>query len=121
MDDFSQDLIEEDFNNFIYYQTKERMNFITSLKRLFDYQNYIGLCGPFGTGKTITLLKFVINSQLDRIFYINLWTIENTSLEELKILFKYESIKLLGEGNYGKAILVRSLKDNVIIFFIHIN
>lgn len=34
---------------------------------------------------------------------------------------KYESIKLLGEGNYGKAILVRSLKDNVIIFFIHIN
>ncbi len=33
---------------------------------------------------------------------------------------KYESIKLLGEGNYGKAILVRSLKDNVIIFFIYI-
>jgi len=26
---------------------------------------------------------------------------------------KYESVKLLGEGNYGKAILVRSLKDNV--------
>ena len=37
---------------------------------------------------------------------------------------KYESIKLLGEGNYGKAILVRSLKDNVIIIiflFILIN
>ena len=33
---------------------------------------------------------------------------------------KYESIKLLGEGNYGKAILVRSLKDNVIIFFLFI-
>ena len=30
---------------------------------------------------------------------------------------KYASIKLLGEGNYGKAILVRSLKDNVINFF----
>ena len=28
---------------------------------------------------------------------------------------KYEKIKILGEGNYGKAILVKSLKDNVII------
>ena len=34
---------------------------------------------------------------------------------------KYESIKLLGEGNYGKAILVRSLKDNVITFTYIIN
>jgi hypothetical protein len=33
---------------------------------------------------------------------------------------KYESLKLLGEGNYGKAILVRSLKDNVIIIFLFI-
>lgn len=30
---------------------------------------------------------------------------------------KYESIRLLGEGNYGKAILVRSFKDNVIKLF----
>ena len=27
---------------------------------------------------------------------------------------KYEKIKLLGEGNYGKAILVKSLTDGVI-------
>ena len=27
---------------------------------------------------------------------------------------KYERIRLLGEGNYGKAILVKSLKDKVI-------
>ena len=26
---------------------------------------------------------------------------------------KYEKIKILGEGNYGKAILVKSLTDNV--------
>ena len=26
---------------------------------------------------------------------------------------KYERIRLLAEGNYGKAILVRSLTDNV--------
>ena len=29
---------------------------------------------------------------------------------------KYEKIKLLGEGNYGKAILVKSKNDNVIKF-----
>ena len=27
---------------------------------------------------------------------------------------KYEKIRILGEGNYGKAILVKSLLDNVI-------
>ena len=27
---------------------------------------------------------------------------------------KYEEIRILGEGNYGKAILVKSLLDNVI-------
>ena len=31
---------------------------------------------------------------------------------------KYEKIRVLGEGNYGKAILVRSLTDNVIIYII---
>lgn len=33
---------------------------------------------------------------------------------------KYEIIKILGEGNYGKAILVKSLKDNVIHTIINI-
>ena len=27
---------------------------------------------------------------------------------------KYKEIRILGEGNYGKAILVKSLLDNVI-------
>ena len=30
---------------------------------------------------------------------------------------KYEIIKILGEGNYGKAILVKSLKDNVTSYY----
>jgi hypothetical protein len=89
-------LSKDDYYNFIYYQTEERKNLINSLIRLFGHKHYIGLCGPFGTGKTITLLKFAINSPFYHIFYINLWTIENTSLEELRNLFKYESIKLFG-------------------------
>ena len=32
---------------------------------------------------------------------------------------KYEKIRILGEGNYGKAILVKSLLDNVIKKYIN--
>ena len=32
---------------------------------------------------------------------------------------KYEKIRILGEGNYGKAILVKSLLDNVNIKYIN--
>ena len=30
---------------------------------------------------------------------------------------RYEKIKLLGEGNYGKALLVKSKNDNVIKYY----
>ena len=89
-------LMEDDFEKFVFYETAQRNNFLNNLKRLFHMKKYIGLCGPYGTGKTITLLKFLIQSDLNRVFYINLWTIENTSTEELKNLFKYELIKLFG-------------------------
>ena len=91
-------LSEEDYNNFVYYDTNERKEFLECLTRLFGLKNYIGICGPFGTGKTITLLKFLIQSDFYRVFYLNLGTIENNSSEELKNLLKYEAIKLFG-GN----------------------
>ena len=62
--------------------------------------NNIGLCGPFGTGKTITLLRFLIDS--NRIFYINLWTISHTSITHLKNLFKFESLKLFRGNLFNK-------------------
>ena len=105
---------EEDFNNFIYYETEERKNFLNSLTTLFGQQNSIGLCGPFGTGKTITLLRFLIESRLNRVFYINLWTIENTSLEEIKILLKYESIKLFGFNYFNQDEKSKSNIENEI-------
>ena len=97
------DFNEEDFKNFIYYETKERSYFLDSLTTLFGQKNYIGLCGPFGTGKTITLLKFLIKSSLNRVLYINLWTIENIPLEEIKKLLKYESIKLFGFNYFNPS------------------
>ena len=95
-------LLENDFNNFEYYETEERKSFLYSLNWLFGMENYIGLCGPFGTGKTVTLLRFLINSEYTKVFYINLWTIDNTSLIYLKKLFKYESIKLFGFNFFNK-------------------
>lgn len=92
------------FNDFTYYQTKERKKFLDNLLEICynnNTNNNIGICGPFGTGKTITLLKFLIESSLNRTFYINLFVIAHTSIEHLKNLFKYESIKLFG-GNIFK-------------------
>ena len=91
-------LKENDYNNFIYFETKERKKFLNGLAGLSGINNIIGLCGPFGTGKTITLLKFLIEYYDNRVFYINLWTIAHISIIYLKDLFKYESIKLFG-GN----------------------
>ena len=95
---------EDDFNNFIYYETNERKIFLNELTTLFGQKNYIGICGPFGTGKTITLLKFLIESEFNRVLYINLWTIENTSSIEIKKLLKYESIKHFGLNFYNEKI-----------------
>ena len=103
-------LYEDDFNNFIYYETKERKKFFNYITTIFEQENFIGLCGPFGTGKTITLLKFLINSPFNRIFYINLWTIENISLDEIKYLLKYELIKLLGSNIFNPN---NKYEDNV--------
>ena len=92
------DLIKNDYDNFTYYETKERKNILKYLSRLSGINNIIGLCGPFGTGKTVTLLKFLIESPNNRVFYVNLWTISHTYITYIKELFKYESIKLFG-GN----------------------
>ena len=104
------DLLEDDFNNFIYYETEARKKFLNNLLSLFEEKKYIGICGPFGTGKTITLLKFLIQSQFKKILYINLWTIENISLSELKILLNYESIKLFGLNFFNKKELEKCPK-----------
>lgn len=44
-------LSEDDFNNFVYFETNERNKFLNSLTRLFGMKNIIGLCGPMGLEK----------------------------------------------------------------------
>ena len=93
---------ENDYLNFEYYETKERKKILKNLSTLKGQNHNIGICGPFGTGKTVTLLKFLIETSSNRVFYINLWTIAHTSISHLKNLFKYESIKLFGGNIFNK-------------------
>ena len=106
-------LEEEDFNSFYYIDSNERQIFIDNIND-FEGKNYnfLALCGPFGCGKTVTLLK-MINNPLKRSFYINLWTIFNLEIDEVKNVLKYEYVKILGE-NFKKE----NEKDEIIL---HIN
>ena len=90
-------LEEEDFNSFYYINSDERKNFISNIDKLVGKSyNFIALCGPFGSGKTVTLLK-MINDPLKRSYYINLWTIFNLEIDEVKNVLKYEYVKIIGE------------------------
>jgi len=90
-------LDEEDFNSFYYIDSHERKNFIEKIKILVGNDcNFIALCGPFGIGKTVTLLK-MINDPYKRSYYINLWTIFNLEIDEIKNVLKYEYVKIIGQ------------------------
>ena len=67
-------LTEEQYNDFIYYDTEERKKLYKGLKDILIYKKVIGLCGPYGTGKTITLLKMIISDKMKKYLYINLGT-----------------------------------------------
>ena len=87
------DIEEKDFNAFKYYESEERSAFIKQIISNIDYHSYLAICGPYGSGKTVTILKLIID-KVRRFFYINLWTVSKTNLDELKEIFNYECIKL---------------------------
>lgn len=89
-------LEEEEYNNFFYINTINRIKFINSVKSFLIYNNYISLCGTFCCGKTVTFRK-LINNEINRSFYINLWTVNYLEIDELKNVLKYEYIKLIGK------------------------
>ena len=55
----------------------------------------LGICGPYGTGKTIALLKMIIQSINVKFFYINLATINSVYITVIKEILRYEIIKVL--------------------------
>ena len=93
-------LSEEDFNSFQYYNTKERENFAKNLFSVLAIKNVIGLCGPYGTGKTISLLRICISQKQKMFFYINMKTIIKLHIIELRKLLRYEVLKLFPKDNF---------------------
>ena len=91
------DLTEDDFNEFIYYNTNERKEFERKFNYLMGIRKEFGFCGPYGTGKTITLLKTIISDINKKYLYINLGTVNELDNEELKKLLRYEIIKLFSK------------------------
>ena len=87
-------LEEIDFNNFQYFETESRKDFFRKIEEYIDTHFYVAICGPYGSGKTVTILKLIMNDETRRFFYINLWTISTNNLDELKEILIYECVKL---------------------------
>ena len=131
------ELKENDFNNFQYYDNEFRVNFLVKIIQYIDIHSYIAVCGPYGCGKTVTLLKLIMSDETRRFLYINLWTISVNNLEKVKELLKYECIKLFKqnilqlndknvlseeEKNMHEIIkLINDFKDNEKIFELILN
>ena len=90
-------LTEDQHKEFRYYDTKERVNFYNKLNSIIKIRNVIGICGPYGSGKTLTLLRMIIRQSENKCFYVNLATVHRLPLGELKKLLKYELIKLFNK------------------------
>ena len=97
-------LSEDDYKGFKYYLTNERKNFFKKLIGILTIKKVLGLCGPYGTGKTVTLLRLLILKENYKFFYINLTTVNNIFIDELKKLLKYEAIKLFDFSEISKNI-----------------
>ena len=87
-------LTEEQYKEFNYFHTEERENFFRKIFSVLGVRNVIGICGPYGTGKTITLLRMIIKDPRNKCFYVNLASVNKLPLEELKKTLKYEIMKL---------------------------
>ena len=97
-------LSEDDYKGFKYYLTNERKNFFKKLNGILTIKKVLGLCGPYGTGKTVTLLRLLILKENYKFFYINLATVNNIFIDELKKLLKYEAVKLFDFSEISKNI-----------------
>ena len=90
-------LTEKEFNEFEYNNINKRIKFIKYIQDKIELTNALVICGPYGSGKTITLLKLIIESLHMNYLYINLTTVFNNSFEVIKGVLRYELIKLFRE------------------------
>ena len=110
-------LTEEEYEDFIYYDTEERKKFYKGFQQILYTKKVFGICGPYGTGKTIMLLKMIISNKSQKYLYINLGTVNNLNNNELKKLLRYEIIKLFDKEVIfleNKSIAEKQTYDKII-------
>jgi len=92
------ELSKEEFDNFEFFETPQREKFFKFINKNLKNLNFFGICGPYGTGKTISLLRMTIQSNLNKYFYINLSTVFKVHNITLKNIMKYEMVKFFGKN-----------------------
>jgi len=92
------ELTKEEFDEFEFFESPQRKKFFKFIKNNLKYFNSFGICGPYGTGKTISLLRMSIQSNLNNYFYINLSTVFKVHNNTLKSIIKYEMVKFFGKN-----------------------
>ena len=102
-------LSKEEYNEFKYYNTDERENFYLFFTEIITGMEVFGLCGPYGTGKTCTLLRMIIQKKENNYFYINLATLNKVHITLIQDILRYEIMKLFGEDIFP---LYDTLKQN---------
>ena len=96
------ELSEKEFSEFKFFDTPEREKFFKIIKQKLQYFDSFGICGPYGTGKTISLLRMAVQSSLLNYFYINISTAFKVHINILIDILKYEMIKFFGENIFVK-------------------
>ena len=96
------ELSEKEFDEFKFFDTPEREKFFKIIKQKLQYYDSFGICGPYGTGKTISLLRMAVQSNLLNYFYINLSTAFKVHINTLIDILKYEMSKFFGENIFEK-------------------
>ena len=110
-------LNEKQYNNFKYFNTAQRNKLTTFLeKKMYLYNNFC-ICGPYGTGKTISLLKLIIENYKINYLYINLQTINKYHINQIKLVLHYELIKLFGFDIFNHTSKTTTINDRFVVTY----
>ena len=94
------DIKSDLWDSYKYFQSEQRKDLIKELTKFIyiSNNNFIGITGPKGTGKTATLIYFT-STKIVNAFYINLESIFKKTKEQTKLSLQFEICRLF-QSNY---------------------
>ena len=101
------------WDSYKYFQSKQRQDLINELLKFIynSHNNFIGITGPKGIGKTATLIYFS-STKLINAFYINLQNIVKKPKIQTKISLQYEICRLFQSNyNYNNPFIQKIFKE----------